>query len=281
MGDLGIDTAVRPDGDRRWRARLSEDWNIWGPNGGYVAAICLRAAGAATGLSRPVTMACHYLEVGDFDEVTLEVDLLRATKRTSAAHVRMLQGERRLADATVWAVADGLDGYAWRDAAAPSVPAPDEITAPEAQGAQSPYSFAQNFQQRRVNVLSPAELETFPGGPHRAQAWMRYVPTPTFEDPWLDACRSLILLDTWAWPAAISGVGASERGRYLAPNLDVTARFHTDASASEWLLVDARAPVASDGLIGTEIAVWTASGELAASGGAQLFCRPNPSFSGP
>lgn len=276
MGDLGIDTAVEQVSNGLWRATLSDEWNIWGPNGGYVAAICMRAAGAATGLPRPATIACHYLEVGQFDEVTLRVDLLRSTKRTAAAHVQMLQGERRLADATVWAVSDDLQGYEWDDTAAPSVPKPEEITAPEARGGQSPYSFARNFEQRRVQTLAVEDWETFPGGEHLAQAWMKFVPNATFDDPWIDACRSLILLDTWAWAAAASGVGAAERGRYFAPNLDVTARFHADASHSEWLLVDARAPVASAGLIGTEVAVWTIDGRLAGSAGAQLMCRPAP-----
>ena len=41
MGDLAIDTAVEGS-DGRYRARLSRDWEIWGPNGGYLAAIALR-----------------------------------------------------------------------------------------------------------------------------------------------------------------------------------------------------------------------------------------------
>ena len=278
VGDLGIDTAVSPLGGGRWRAALSDEWNIWGPNGGYVAAICLRAAGAATGMARPATIACHYLEFGGFDEVSLKVDLLRSTKRTAAVHVQMLQSDRRLADATVWAVADDLDGYAWDDTTAPAVPRPDEITALEAMGGQSPFSFARNFQQRRVQAMTLEKIESFAGGPHVAQAWMRFVPTATFDDPWIDACRSLVLLDTWAWAAAASGLGADERGRYLGPNLDVTARFHADASGSDWLLVDSRAPVAGGGLIGTDVAVWTLDGRLAASAGAQLICRPNPAY---
>jgi acyl-CoA thioesterase-2 len=269
VGDLSIDTAVSVDAEGRWKATLSDDWNIWGPNGGYVASICLRAAGAAIGLARPATIACHYLEVGEFDEVRLSVDVLRSTKRTAAAHVQMTQGTRRLADATVWAVSDGLEGYEWSDCEAPTVPRPEDVTAPEATGGQSPFSFARNLEQRR---LIPT------GGPHVAQAWMRFVPTSTFDDPWIDACRSLILLDTWAWAAAASGLSDDERGRFMGPNLDVTARFHSNASGSDWLLVDARAPVAGGGLIGSEVSVWTLDGVLAASAGAQLICRPGPAY---
>jgi acyl-CoA thioesterase-2 len=282
MGDLDADTSVEPVAEGQWAARLSEDWNIWGPNGGYVASICLRAAGAACGLARPATIACHYLAVGRFDAVELEVDLLRATRRTAAVRVHMRQGGTPLAEATVWAVAGGLDGYEWEDAERPAVPAPGDTPSvedrlrdqPAAQ--RSPFSFARNLQQKPINWRTEEECAVFPGGRHEARTWMRFVPTSVFDDPWVDACRSLILLDTWAWPAAVGGVPASERDRFMAPNLDVTARFHADTSASEWLLVDARAPVASGGLIGTEVAVWTEQGALAASGGAQLLCRPRP-----
>lgn len=281
MGDVGIDTAVRRVDERRWRATLSEDWNIWGPNGGYVASVCLRAAGAASGMDRPATIACHYLAVGEFDDVDLDVTVLRATRRTAAVRVHMSQAGSSLAESTVWGVADGLDGYRWHEAEAPQVPSPQDTASIEERladqpQARSPFSFGRNFEQRPVQWRSPQEWETFPGGPHTARNWMRFVPTSTFDDPWIDACRALILLDTWVWPAASGGLSAAERGRFLAPNLDVTARFHTDASTSEWLLVDAEAPVAGDGLIGTSANVWTDDGRLAASAGAQLFCRTGP-----
>jgi acyl-CoA thioesterase len=282
MGDLSEDTSVAQASEDRWGARLSDEWDIWGPNGGYVASVCLRAAGAAVGLARPVTVACQYLSVGRFDHVDLDVTVLRSTRRTAAVRVHMSQDAVPIADATVWAVASGLEGYEWDESSAPDVASPaevpsvDERLAHEPEVPRSPFAFARNLQQKPLEWRTQEELAAFPGGAHKARAWMRFVPTATFADPWVDACRSLILLDTWAWPAAANGLPATERGRFLAPNLDVTARFHADASESEWLLVDARAPVAADGLIGTEVCVWTTDGRLAASGGAQLFCRRGP-----
>lgn len=283
MGDLTTDTAVEQLGDGRWVARLSDEWNVWGPNGGYVASVCLRAAGAATGFARPATIACHYLTVARFDEVELHVDVLRATKRTAAVRVHMRQGDQPVAEATVWATTEGLAGFEWVDVEMPDVPLPHDLrsieelraTDPDAPKG-SPFSFARNFEQRPVAWWPEAELVERDGGVHEARTWMRYVRTPDLADPWVDACRSLVLLDTWPWAAAATGLRQAERGRYLAPNLDVTARFHQDAAPSEWLLIDARAPIASGGLIGTEAQVWTDDGRLAASAGAQLFCRPGP-----
>lgn len=45
---------------------------------------------------------------------------------------------------------------------------------------------------------------------------------------------------------------------------------------SEWLLVDAIAPVAADGLIGAQARAWSPAGQLLASGGGQLPGRPLP-----
>lgn len=47
MGDLAEDTAPESLGEGRYRVTLSQDWEIWGPMGGYVAACALRAAGEA------------------------------------------------------------------------------------------------------------------------------------------------------------------------------------------------------------------------------------------
>ena len=46
MADFLEDTRVEPVSDEpgRYRATLSPKWAVWGPNGGYVAAIALRAA---------------------------------------------------------------------------------------------------------------------------------------------------------------------------------------------------------------------------------------------
>lgn len=107
MGDFAVDTAVEGEGGR-YTARLSRDWEIWGPNGGYVAAIALRAAGAATALRRPASFAAHYLSVAEFDQVELTVTPLRAAKRAVSLRVAMTQRERPVLDAVVWVVDDDL-----------------------------------------------------------------------------------------------------------------------------------------------------------------------------
>ncbi len=94
MGDLGVDTAVEEIGDGRYRAALSRDWEIWGPNGGYVAAIALRAGAAYSDLPRPASFSCHYLAAGEFAPAEAHVRTLRRTKRAESLAITLTQGDR-------------------------------------------------------------------------------------------------------------------------------------------------------------------------------------------
>ena len=105
MGDLALDTAVE-GGDGRYTATMSRDWEIWGPNGGYVASCALRAAGVHSRFDRPASIVGHYLGVADFDTVDIEVTTLRAAKRAESLRVSMTQGGQPIFEALVWAVGD-------------------------------------------------------------------------------------------------------------------------------------------------------------------------------
>jgi hypothetical protein len=82
VGDFVAQTSVEltaeADGVRHYGAELAKEWMTWGPAGGYVAAVALRAAGEATSLARPASFSCQYLSVARFDSADLEVTTLRA-----------------------------------------------------------------------------------------------------------------------------------------------------------------------------------------------------------
>ena len=98
------------------------------------------------------------------------------------------------------------------------------------------------------------------------------VPRDTFDDPFVDAGRALLLLDTLGWPAAVRAYSSDLP--FYAPSLDVTARFHARAPETPWLLAECSSPVARDGLVSSAVSVWSAGGQLLASGGQQMLCRP-------
>jgi acyl-CoA thioesterase II len=271
MGDLAQDTAVEGS-DGRYRATLSRDWEIWGPNGGYVAAVALRAAGAASALPRPATFAGHFLSVADFDVVDLEVTKLRAAKRAESLRVTMTQRKRPVFEALVWTTADG-DGFRHDDAAMPSVPHPATLQTIEAlatpEDLQQRHRFWHNFEVRPIDWVPWSRR---PRGAPVWREWLRFRPRPSCEDPFVDAARTLLLIDTMGWPAACQPHLGRED--FIAPSLDVYAQFHRPAPEREWLLVDALAPIAEAGLIGAQARIWSEDGRLLASGGGQMFCRP-------
>lgn len=278
MGNLAEDLAVT-GGDGRWTGAFSPDWEIWGPNGGYVAAVALRAAGAHSGMARPASLQCHYLGVGAFDEVQIETVSLRAAKRAESVRVSITQQGKPIAEALVWCVADGLEGMVHDATERPDVPAPTELKGIhelEPSSGNGGFSFGRNFEQRPVAWMPWEQWAAREDLEPSVEQWMRYRPQPTFtDDPFVDAARSVILIDTYQWPAATRAYRPGELG-YQAPSLDLSVSFHELDPSSEWLLVRATAPVARDGLVGGRAEVWSESGRLLASGGQQMLCRPMP-----
>jgi acyl-CoA thioesterase-2 len=274
MGDLGVDTAVESLGEGRFTATLSRDWEIWGPMGGYVAACALRAAGFDSPFGRPASLSCHYLGVADFGPVDIDVTTQRQARTACSQRVSITQHERPILTAEVWSVGD-VDGLDHHVAVAPPVPAVDELPAVEAllPDEPPPFPFWANVESRPVDF----EREWPPPGPMPPvwRTWARLRPTPTFDDPWVDAARSVILVDVQSWPAAHRH-HAWRSPPFIAPSLDLYVAFHEPTPDAEWLLADGDAPIAADGLIGWTGRLWSPAGRLVASGAGQLLCRRVP-----
>jgi acyl-CoA thioesterase-2 len=196
---------------------------------------------------------------------------LRAGRRAASLRVSMTQMGRRILEAIAWVTAGG-DGLAHDVARMPAVPAPEQLRPIEALTDEPrPYRFWENLECRPTRFVPPRERE--PGAPALCD-WYRFRPSATFDDPFLDAGRTLVLIDTLLWPAAWRAHAPDPP--FQAPSLDVAVRFHRAAPTCAWLLCDAVAPVAADGLIGGQASIWSADGRLLASGGGQLLCRALP-----
>ncbi len=182
MGDLAIDTAVEGR-DGRYTANLSRDWEIWGPNGGYVAAIALRAAGAHSRFDRPASLVGHFLGVGDFEQpLEIETTTLREAKRAQSIRVSMTQSGQAIFDAMVWSVGD-VSGLEHDFAPMPDVPDPETIPSTEermaARGddAPPPFPFWLNFDGRQPNWIDDWENRE-----RRRPGCRRLVPVPAALD---------------------------------------------------------------------------------------------------
>jgi acyl-CoA thioesterase-2 len=272
MGDLGAQTGVETVGEGRYRAVVHPDWEIWGPCGGYVAAIALRAAGAESPLARPASFYCHYLSVAAFAPVDLVVTPLRAGRTVTAQRVEMRQEGRPVLDAMVWSVGE-VAGLEHEDVDPPDVPAPDEVAerllrSPDED--RPSYAFWGNFDQRLVDAIE----DWPPPGPLSPtwRTWVRYRPAPRLDDPWVDAARLVVVLDVGSWPAG-SRPHAYREPPFIAPSLDLYASFQYPGASSEWLLLDAHSPVAQGGLLSWTGRVWSDERRLLASGGGQAVFR--------
>lgn len=271
MGDLAQDTAVERVGDGRYRATLSPDWAMWGPVGGYVAAIALRAAGVHSGLALPASLSCQYLSTARFDTVDLEVACLRSSRHAKSVSVAMSQQGTPVLNALVWTIADGIKGPERRLSEPPAVPAPDQVpeTVPDrglasntALAATATGTFWRNLELRKV----PAQ----PSDGLQLHSWARFRPRAYFADPWVDAAREVICIDTAIFPAIATAFAG---GRYVGLSIDLYVAFHTPAPPGDYVLTTAQATAAGAGLVSGTARTRTPDGTLTASGGSQLMCR--------
>jgi acyl-CoA thioesterase len=253
------------------RATLSPEWAVWGPHGGYLAAIALRAAMARSRLPRPASFQCNFLSSGAFAPVELRVRSLGGGKRAESLSVAVLQAGRLLASATAWMVDDGLEGFEHDFGAAPEAPRPASLRGYQELAGEE---YAQWYPVWRHIEGRPLRWREPPGRPEWL-AWLRFNDT-RFPDRQADALRQLFWLDFPGWNAAIAAHGWPFR--YLAPNLDLTVQFHRFAPSQEWMLADGEALLGREGLVSCVARLWGENGELLATGTSSHICRPNPRY---
>lgn len=276
MGDLSVDTALTEVGDGMWERMLSREWEIWGPNGGYMAAIALNAVRAASGRARPANMTVHFLGVANFDEpVRIAASVQRSARVATSVGVSIEQSGRPVLSAMGWAIDDGLAGLEHDEAPRPDVPTWAECpTVAErfaAAGAAQPpsfYRFWDNFEERPTSWIDDWEHRR-PERPHYDN-WLRFIHGGPASDPWQQAARLLLLVDLGGWPAVNR---RHVEGGWIAPSIDVSCEFHRLDTADEWFLLHGDSPFGGGGLIGTSQAVWNERGDLLAHGVSHLLCR--------
>jgi len=277
MGDLGKDTAVR-GGDGRYTATMARDWEIWGPMGGYVAAVALRAAGAHSRFGRPASIVGHFLGVADFADVDIATTTKRAASRAESIAVSITQDGKPIFDALVWTVADGVAGLDHERSHFPdgvgepeSYPTVQEHIARMATPPPAPpFPFWSNFESRPLQWIENWEQRA-PTAPVW-ESWERYVVEPDPNDAYLCAARLLVLVDVGSWPG-VTRLHVDTQGLY-APSLDIACEFHRIAPGAAPLFVRGESPSGAEGLLGTHQQVWSRDRELLASGVSQLLCRP-------
>lgn len=275
MGNFEQDTRVQPI-DGGYRADISPDWAIWGPNGGYLSAIALRAAGDAAMIKRPATFHAHYLRAARFEAARLTVDVIHRGVRSESIRVSLLQNEKLVLEGVLRTatLAEGLaydessDDLTRSQALDPeSLPAIDDSFDPF----RDRMTFWKNFDRRMSHPDYFSERRRSERA--TSDGWLRYRSEGPFTDPFVDAARSLVILDTCMWPCVYRKYGPT---KFVAPSLDLTVMFHRGSPESAWLRYEMQAPVATGGLIAGQGRIFDVSGRTLASGSSQLMCMPAP-----
>jgi acyl-CoA thioesterase len=252
MSRFADDTSVTPLGDGRYAAQIDRGWWIErGPNGGYLAAIVLRAirAEVADPSRRPRSLTLHYLRPPGEGSCEVVVVVERAGRGLSTVSARLQQGGR---DCIVALAALGVDrpGPSLDDQRAPDVPGPDALSSrPAATGIAIPI-------RDRYDVRHAIGGDPFVPGPEALTGgWIR-----TADDDPVDEVVVAALTD--AWPPAVFSRLALPVG---VPTIDLTIHFREAPSGEpEWSLVRFRTQVVTGGYLEEDGEVWSADGRLLA-----------------
>ena len=122
-------TALEPLGDGAYDARMDHGWWVGrGPNGGYVAAVLLRAlTEAVADPGRPPrSLTVHYTAPPAEGPVRIDTRVERTGRSLTTVSARMTQGGRLLALALGAFSAPRPDGHDFVDAAPPEAGAPGD-----------------------------------------------------------------------------------------------------------------------------------------------------------
>jgi acyl-CoA thioesterase len=249
------DTAVEPLGGNRFGAAMSERWWVGrGPNGGYVAAVVLRAILAAVGEARPPrSLTVHYPRAPKAGPVELAVEIEREGSRATFVSARMEQDGEVQATALAVLSEDWAEG-GFTELEMPDAGEPGEMHAIEASGRPGAPRMLQNY------LVRPALGEpAFSGGPPRHGTWIR-----SREPRLLDAPLAAALLDTW-FPAVFVRVESPRP----APTIDYTVHFRAPlpppgATPEDAYLATFRTGLARDGFFEEDGELWSADGTLLA-----------------
>jgi acyl-CoA thioesterase len=249
------DTAVEELGGGRFAATMSERWWVGkGPNGGYVAAVILRAIQAMAGTERaPRSLTVHYQRAPAAGPVELAVEIEREGGRATFLSARMSQEGKGQATALAILSENWADG-GFSELEMPDAGEPGELQTIDPETRPSRPNMLQNYRVRPA-LGEPA----FSGGAPRNGAWIR-----TREPRLLNAPLAAALLDTW-FPASFVRLD----GPRPAPTIDYTVHFRSPlpppgASPEDPYLVAFKSNLARHGFFEEDGELWSADGTLLA-----------------
>lgn len=249
------DTAVWPASEGGYQTRIDPGWwVVTGPNGGYVAAILLRALSLAQGdpLRTPRSLTIHYTSPPQAGPAVVETQVERSGRSLTSVSGRLVQGGKLRALALA-AFSTELAGPEFVEARMPEVLPPERC---------APW-------EKRIEIHDRYDLRwaigapPFSGSEHAlGGGWIRF-PEPRT----LDALAIAAFADAFP-PAVFSRLrDASLTGG--VPTIDLTVHFRATLPAPQlapdaWLLAVFHSRVARGGFVEEDGELWSRDGALIA-----------------
>jgi acyl-CoA thioesterase len=254
---FATDTAVTRIGDGRYAARVDEGWWIVrGPNGGYIAAMILRAIVAEVNDPEraPRSLTIHYTRPPVEGPVDIEVTVERAGRTLSTLSARMLQ-EGKLTAVALAAAARDQPAFSFSDVIAPAVPAAEELNADTPLSGRPEIPMRQRYETRWAIGAPPGAVTPTDAVPAEVGGWIR------LEDPEpVDHMVVAAITDAWL-PAVFSRMPVA----VAVPTVELTVHFREPPPCEpQWCLVRFRSRHAAHGYVEEEGEVWSEDGRLLA-----------------
>jgi acyl-CoA thioesterase len=250
-----LDTAVQDLGDGRFGAEMSERWWVErGPNGGYVAAVILRAIQSAAAIERtPRSLTVQFPRAPVAGPVEIAVKMEREGRTVTFLSARMEQ-QGKLQATALAVLADDLDASGFAELQMPNAEPPAELYSPDPEQVSGMPTMFQNYSVRQA-----LGDQAFSGGAPHSGLWIR-----TREPRLLDPPLAAAILDAW-FPAPFIRL---ERP-VPAPTIDYTVHFRAPlpepgALAEDAYLATFRSGLARGGFFEEDGELWSQDGSLLA-----------------
>ena len=253
------DTAVALAADGGYDVRIDGAWWIvMGPNGGYLAALVLRALEAAVGdaTRSPRSLTLHYVTPGVAGPARVHVRMERSGRSLSSLSARLEQDGRIVALALA-SFGRSRGSLEFQDIHMPEVAPPETLPERETMHGRT-VPMRARFDTR------PALGSTEPGAASRSVSggWLRLA------EPFVPDAPALAMFCD-AWPPTIAQRQAlGPDGLRGVPTIDLTVHFRApvpaDARPDDFYLCVFRSQTARDGFLEEDGEIWTRGGILLA-----------------
>jgi len=253
MSKFERDTSVREVESGVFEGHINRDWWIvFGPNGGFLAAMLVRAMGAAVDdharVARSLTI--HYTAAPAEGLVRIRTTIERAGRALTTVTARMEQDGRLIALAVGAFSSARVPAIEFSEAPPPSVPWPDDLPRAELRDDLPP--FTRQWDIRPAIGTPPftgADGSTLTGG------WIR----PLDDHP-VDAALVAQLADAWL-PAVF--IRLTEPN--AVPTIDLTIHFRGDLPLPpDYVLVAFETRLSAGGFVEEDGSIWSRDGQLIA-----------------